>query len=135
MGYVDWMFLVDIRFAIPAGRAQLSLLRDIKFLLSGPRYQIRPDSKVAIWKTKIDVTLPKCYESSLFTYRFDFLAGRISKEMSYQLIEYPANQSMWIPAPSTTKCRFMEFFYVMLYHAIPGVIFDIYLKIIKNPRR
>lgn len=55
--------------------------------------------------------------------------------MCYQLEEYPANQSMWIPTPSTTKYRFLEFFYVMMYHAIPGVLFDIYLKITKNPRR
>ncbi|XP_031634319.1 fatty acyl-CoA reductase wat-like [Contarinia nasturtii] len=61
--------------------------------------------------------------------------GHISDTMRDMLIMYPTTKSIWCHLTNTTRYRIMEFFLVILYHAIPGLIFDFVLKFTKNPRR
>lgn len=55
--------------------------------------------------------------------------------MREQLEEFPSLLSVWVATPSTTNSAFFHFIYIYLYHVIPGILFDIYLKFIENPRR
>lgn len=50
-------------------------------------------------------------------------------------LEYPTMQNIWLHRPSTTRYRILEFIFVILYHALPGLLYDIVLKMTKNPRR
>lgn len=66
--------------------------------------------------------------------RFHF-TGDISDDMYNLLLEYPTVKSIWLHTPSTTRYRLIEFFLVIFYHAIPGLLYDLVLKVVNNPRR
>lgn len=55
--------------------------------------------------------------------------------MRDMLLQYPTTKNIWIHLPNTTRYRIMEFFLVIFYHAIPGLLFDFVLQFTKNPRR
>lgn len=55
--------------------------------------------------------------------------------MRDMLIAYPTTKNIWCHLTNTTRCRVMEFFLVIFYHAIPGFLYDIVLRFTKNPRR
>lgn len=55
--------------------------------------------------------------------------------MRDMLIQYPTNKSIWCHLTNTTRYRIMEFFLVIFYHAIPGLVYDAVLKYTKNERR
>lgn len=64
-----------------------------------------------------------------------FPLGHISNTMRDMLIQYPTTKNIWCHLTNTTRYRLMEFFLVILYHAIPGFIYDFVLQFTKNPRR
>lgn len=77
------------------------------------------------------------YHQHLVIYSFEntnFL-GKINDDMYDLLTEYPTQKSIWLHRTSTTKYRLVEFFLVIFYHAIPGLLFDFFLTFTKNPRR
>lgn len=55
--------------------------------------------------------------------------------MRDMLIAYPTTKNIWCHLTNTTRSRFMEFFLVLLYHAIPGFLYDVVLRFTNNPRR
>lgn len=38
--------------------------------------------------------------------------------------EMPSEKSLWLPCVNTTSTRFMEFIYIIMYHVVPGLLFD-----------
>lgn len=50
-------------------------------------------------------------------------------------MQYPIAKSIWCHLTNTTRYRIMEFFLVIFYHAIPGLLYDSVLKFTDNPRR
>lgn len=49
--------------------------------------------------------------------------------------KYPITKSIWCHLPHTTRYRIMEFFFIIFYHAIAGLLYDSVLKLTNNPRR
>lgn len=66
---------------------------------------------------------------------FLIYSGHISDTMYDMLRNYPTNKSIWCHLPNTTRYQLMEFFLVIFYHAIPGLLYDIVLKYTNNKRR
>lgn len=41
------------------------------------------------------------------------------------LWEMPSEKSLWLPTANTSNWRWIEYFYILLYHVVPALLFDI----------
>lgn len=77
----------------------------------------------------------KLYISTIHINIFHILPGHVAAAMIDLITTYPSRHCLWLPRNNTTQSRFLAFFLVILYHAIPGTMFDLYLSFTKNPQR
>lgn len=49
--------------------------------------------------------------------------------------QYPMESCIWLPRTNYTICPFMEFWLIILYQLVPGMIFDIGLTLTKSDKR
>lgn len=47
----------------------------------------------------------------------------------------PSEKSLWLPCASTASSRFMEFLYIIAYHVVPGLLFDVVFWLSGSPMR
>lgn len=51
------------------------------------------------------------------------------------LWEMPSEKSLWMPTANTTNWRWIEFYYVLMYHVVPALLFDIVFWVTRSEFR
>lgn len=64
-----------------------------------------------------------------------YVLGLISKTCNVAYAEMPWEKSVWMPRTNYTSCPFMEFWLLIMYQLVPGVIIDTYLSLTGNTKR
>lgn len=56
-------------------------------------------------------------------------AGRIAEQVEIAFYTEPAVSSLWLPKGNTTNIALLELIYMIIYHIIPGLWFDLYFMV------